>query len=370
MSHRTPQDRGFTTIELLVVIGIIVLLISLLIPVVGKVRDSARATDTAAWVQQLGGAIEAYHADFRAYPGPLADKQILNPSPAPEDRVTFATGVSGFKDASGTAGPDHITMSENLLLGLLGGLKLVGTPPTVQVQYDPSLVGNGASSLNTGSPKRFSPYVEFQNTSFQVIGGVKTGEFFDEASMGANSANPTGAEDSNIPEFVDRYSDPLPILYYRAKVGANVIPPYNKVNNPVITYDPNNPLRRIGPYDVVQNAAYTRAMPAIGVGRKQITYYVDGGVQNAPQFLHGLTDVNLNHTIGPVGGPGYTYPYTGFPYFRDPSLSNPKVGGSDGAGHQSPHVPRQKDRFILIAAGPDRIYGTTDDITNFGPVVP
>ena len=41
--------------------------------------------------------------------------------------------------------------------------------------------------------------------------------------MGANSANPTGAEDSNIPEFVDRYSDPLPILYYRAKVGANAV---------------------------------------------------------------------------------------------------------------------------------------------------
>src|SRR5688500_19158057 len=99
MSHRTPQHRGFTTIELLVVIGIIVPLISLLIPVVGKVRDSARATDTAAWVQQLGGAIEAYHADFRAYPGPLADSQILNTAPA----VTFATGVSGFKDEIGRA---------------------------------------------------------------------------------------------------------------------------------------------------------------------------------------------------------------------------------------------------------------------------
>ena len=366
MSHRTPQDRGFTTIELLVVIGIIVLLISLLIPVVGKVRDSARATDTAAWVQQLGGAIEAYHADFRAYPGPLADSQILNTAPA----VTFATGVSGFKDASGTAGPDHITMSENLLLGLLGGLKLnPATPDGLPVIYDPSLVGNGASSLNRGAPKRFSPYVEFQNTSFQVVGGAKTGEYFDEASMGANSANPTGAEDSNIPEFVDRYSDPLPILYYRCKVGANATGA-TKLDNPVITYDPNTPARRIGPYDVSQNAAYTRAMPAIGVGRKQITYYADGNVQNAPQFLHGLTDVNLNHTIGPVGGPGYTYPYTGFPYFRDPSLSNPKVGGSAGAGHQPPHVPRQKDRFILIAAGPDRIYGTTDDITNFGPVVP
>ncbi len=366
MSYRSPHQRAFTTIELLVVIGIIVVLIGLLIPVVGKVRESARATDTAAWVQQLGGAIEAYHSDFRAYPGPLADHQIFNPSPAPQDRVTFATGVPGFKDATGSAGPGQITMSENLLLGLLGGLKLVGSPP--EVVYDPSLVGGGANSLNSAAPKRFSPYVEFQQTSFQTVGGAKTGEFFDEASRG-DPANPAGADDSNIPEFVDRYSDPMPILYFRCKVGANATG-NNKLNNPVITYDPDNPARRVGPYDLTQNTAYTRAMPAIGVGRKQIVHYADGNVQNAPQFAHGLTDVNLNHTIGPVGGPGYNYPYTGFPYFRDPSLSNPKVGGSAGAGHQPPHVPRQKDRFILVSAGADRIYGTTDDITNFGSVVP
>ncbi len=33
-------------------------------------------------------------------------------------------------------------------------------------------------------------------------------------------------------------------------------------------------------------------------------------------------------------------------------------------------VPRQKDGYILISAGPDRVYGTTDDLTNFGPVSP
>jgi hypothetical protein len=31
-------------------------------------------------------------------------------------------------------------------------------------------------------------------------------------------------------------------------------------------------------------------------------------------------------------------------------------------------TPRQKDGFILIGAGIDRIYGTIDDDTNFGGV--
>jgi hypothetical protein len=31
-------------------------------------------------------------------------------------------------------------------------------------------------------------------------------------------------------------------------------------------------------------------------------------------------------------------------------------------------VAREKDKYILISAGPDRVYGTDDDITNFGSV--
>ena len=32
--------------------------------------------------------------------------------------------------------------------------------------------------------------------------------------------------------------------------------------------------------------------------------------------------------------------------------------------------PRQKDSYILISPGADRVYGTADDITNFGDVLP
>ena len=366
-SHRC---RAFTTIELLVVIGIIVALIGILIPVVGKVRESAKATDTAAWVQQLSGAVEAYHSDFRAYPGPLANNEIRNASAAP---VVFATGVSGFKDATGAAGPNKITMSENLVLGLIGGLKPNPANPTgLPPVYDPSLVGNGPLSLNVGAPKRFAPYVEPKQLSWQEIGSprVKTGEFFDDATIGGDPANPTGADDSNIPEFVDRYGDPLPILYLRAKVGSNLDPRNNGKNtNPVITNDGPGPngLPREGQYDISQIVGYTRTNPAIGVGRKLPIYYRDGNVDNAPQWVHGLTDVNGARVLGPVGG-GYFYPFDAFPYFRDPSLSNQRV--TPGTGYEPPHVARQKDRFILISAGPDRIYGTNDDITNFGPVVP
>jgi hypothetical protein len=37
---------------------------------------------------------------------------------------------------------------------------------------------------------------------------------------------------------------------------------------------------------------------------------------------------------------------------------------------QIPFTPRQKDGYILVAAGSDRMYGTNDDIVSFGSVQP
>jgi hypothetical protein len=51
------------------------------------------------------------------------------------------------------------------------------------------------------------------------------------------------------------------------------------------------------------------------------------------------------------GATGYAYPYDAYPYL---------IGTAGQA--------RQKDGYILIAAGANRTYGTEDDICNFGTV--
>ena len=51
--HR-PHAAGFTLLELLVVIGIIVVLMSLLLPVMGRVRESGRRTKCAANLHSIG----------------------------------------------------------------------------------------------------------------------------------------------------------------------------------------------------------------------------------------------------------------------------------------------------------------------------
>ena len=57
---RTTNRRAFTLIEILVVIGIIVLLAGILVPLVGRSLRQAKQTRTAADLQSISTALEAF----------------------------------------------------------------------------------------------------------------------------------------------------------------------------------------------------------------------------------------------------------------------------------------------------------------------
>ncbi|HCT44857.1 MAG: hypothetical protein CMJ35_09305 [Phycisphaerae bacterium] len=65
MNHARPSSRAFTLIELLVVIAIVALLISIMLPALGRARASGRSVVCASNQRQLVTAFTMYADDYR-----------------------------------------------------------------------------------------------------------------------------------------------------------------------------------------------------------------------------------------------------------------------------------------------------------------
>lgn len=65
---RGPVRRAFSLVELLVVIGIVGLLVALLLPAVQAARESARRTQCANNLRQIGIGLHSYHDALESFP--------------------------------------------------------------------------------------------------------------------------------------------------------------------------------------------------------------------------------------------------------------------------------------------------------------
>lgn len=89
MSIRANEPRGFTLLELLVVISILTLLIGLALPTLGRVRDSAQRVNCLSNLRQIGIGIQAYRMD---HDGHVPEVQTLPVDPHEPSVVTALAG--------------------------------------------------------------------------------------------------------------------------------------------------------------------------------------------------------------------------------------------------------------------------------------
>jgi hypothetical protein len=204
------------------------------------------------------------------------------------------------------------------------------------------------------------------------------------------------AWDSPIPEFVDAFPNPMPIIYIRARTGAPGVISDGTVMNPsgstaAYQYDLREFIAYTGP-SVANYAMPTMGGSGIGLPLNLRPMYLPANLQPGKGYVHNLYGPIAGYTSAgtpasyPVSAANFSalqqVPHEGsnnfgipngmtnqpdlIPYFSNPN--SPAPANSPDVNYYG--RPRAVDQFILISAGADGIYGTADDITSFGSVLP
>jgi prepilin-type N-terminal cleavage/methylation domain-containing protein len=214
-------DRGFTLIELLVVIAIIALLIGILIPSLGKARDSARTLKCLTHARGMGQVMTLYANDNKSwYPvipectsdgflgaqssrGGVAGLFSLNQVGFEDDGFTYLgwTGQNAAADDDVLDGYPNVTITNGtctesplngartpLLRNYMTGFDILICPSDKQdVYYGPAVSQSGAAqylpSSWTGNVGFRQPrvaggerQVAWNSISYLYIAGLKTDE--------------------------------------------------------------------------------------------------------------------------------------------------------------------------------------------------
>jgi prepilin-type processing-associated H-X9-DG protein/prepilin-type N-terminal cleavage/methylation domain-containing protein len=151
-SGARARPRGFTLVELLVVIGIVAVLISILLPVVGRAKRQAYATQCASNLRQFATAFSQYANDFGGTAVPMR---------LPEDDDAVADIGNG----------KHYRPRWYDLLGARMKLWAFSRPPTSDTDTDKRI--DNKAFLCPGEPEwdnaRNAPY----GYNFQFLGNVR-----------------------------------------------------------------------------------------------------------------------------------------------------------------------------------------------------
>lgn len=331
--HRTKQScRGFTLIEMMVVVAIIGLLLAALLPAFGTVRQKARYVQANAIFKGIDTGIISYQTES-ALGGSLP--------PSSSDNPTNRQIIVNPQSKSGGSTEIRASGAHLLVMAMVGadGLGTAGFKDTNRDGRWWNDVHNDVDGLYELDPTTFatkrtryggSGYIDEKISSrMRSLADLEDGGVV----LNLNSASGDIAKDE--PMLMDPWDSP--ILYYRANrsafrpVHADDKPGvFRQEDNGIITGTENGSSGSSGDLGI-----------DFGAGRVNDNYHelIDA---KAPEATDTIDDI-LNTS---------NFYQTFARFILDPTI-------------RSRPTPVQKNSYLLISAGPDSRYGTEDDVINW-----
>ncbi len=302
---------GFTVVEMLVAVAIILVLISLIIPALNMVKESADMARQRAQFHSIDIALEAFRADDGDYP--------------PSD------DAGGNDDAY----PGAMKLAEAII-----GLDGFGFHPRSEYTNTGRLDTNGDGDYDDNDDEAL--YLPDFETYITDVLNLTADE--EEAKRKENMAIRRG-----------------PYLELETANAVRLRDIYDLDNEP----SPPGTMGLVGKrfvlsdmFRLVKNNATGKrtGMPILYYRANTSNFYHGpGGIYDVRDNrrivnLETLWEVSVKHPMrrfSDGGNPGLFYTNTTNPNFPDPAR------------------PYRADSYILLSAGPDGLYGTSDDVFNF-----
>jgi type II secretory pathway pseudopilin PulG len=320
VKNKFKKRGAFTIVELLTVMSVIIILISLLVPALNQVKRISKKVVQKKQFNSIDVALEMYEAEHGEYP------------PSDKEDVTGADYCGAMKLAEAMIGQDQLGFHRNSsyradLMDSKGN----------QLYMIP---GGGWAPPESNLKARQGPYLPVEYANAQRMG--------DDPGGGNYFGIYEGTQQKYKPfewyhlVLCDVYTRRIqgtsikagmPILYYRANTGGKKNPRYyNEKYNGVLPNDPAN----------IYNHEDNDELVKLGIMWK-------GGNMSAVENKHPMA------SDYPEGSYGNDEGLLDMFYFR---INNNEVPIETGR-------PYKADSYILLSAGFDGEYGTSDDIFNF-----